>query len=72
MSNDQPVIIEDLWIVKETPKAYLFKDDDGNEAWVPKSMVTRISKGEYREDIRWTEVQWVEMAEWIAREKGLL
>jgi len=67
-----PVLIENLWIVKETLKAYLFKNDDGIEAWVPKSMIIRIQTGEHRKDIGWTEVEWVEMPEWLALQKELL
>jgi 5,10-methenyltetrahydromethanopterin hydrogenase len=44
MRNDI-VTLEDLVLVHTTDKAYLVRDDDGEESWIPKSQVTNISFG---------------------------
>jgi len=72
MSNQLPVTIEDLWLIKETEKACLVKHDEGQEAWIPKSMIVRMEKGKYHESIRWTQIDVLEIPEWLAEQNGLI
>lgn len=70
------VIIENLFLVHSTDKAYLVRDDDDKEIWIPKSQVSHISFGE---DIDpgndgeiLKEIIELEIPKWLAEDKGLI
>jgi len=60
MTEEQYVEIYFDEITHETDEAYLFRVDEDEEVWLPKSQVEI------------TESDIVEMPEWLAIEKGLI
>lgn len=63
--SDDPLIIIEGRVEKETERAYLFLPEDGDEAvWIPKSQV-RDSHYD-----RETKVMSLTITEWIAKQKG--
>ena len=64
--SDDPIIIIEGYIEKETERAYLFLPEDADEAmWVPKSQVRDFHYN------RETKVASLTISEWIAKQKGL-
>lgn len=60
--KDDPLIIVDGRIEKETERAYLFLAEDADEAvWIPKSQVKDIFIGDPCS---------LTITEWIAKQKG--
>ncbi len=63
--SDDPLIIIEGRVEKETERAYLFLPEDGDEAvWIPKSQV----RDSYYD--RETKVMSLTITEWIAKQKG--
>lgn len=65
MSSRDPVYIEDVEAIAETPDALLI-EKDGVEVWIPKSQIHDDSEV-YEEDHVGTLV----IPEWLAEDKGL-
>lgn len=75
MYRDRDDTVElSLWIVRETPKAVLFAQDenepDDQHIWIPRSTIEHMSKSAPNSK-GWRECQ-VEMQSWIAEDKDLL
>jgi len=72
----ETTIIEDLVLVHSTDQAYLVRDDQGEEYWIPKSQVVSISFGENidlgNDGEILKEIIELEIPEWLAEDKGLI
>lgn len=72
--DDNLVVLEDLWLVSETEKAYLIRTtvSDG-DIWIPKSQVREIQFGKSitDDDEELKEIIQLELPEWLAIDKGL-
>jgi hypothetical protein len=72
--RNESTIIFDLMLVHSTNMAYLVRDVDDNEAWIPKSQVRDISFGDDISDDqgnRLKEILSIEIPIWLAEDKGL-
>lgn len=71
---DQTIELQNLFLKLETWKAYFIEDSDGNDAWLPKSLITRIEFGEVTKELNGkstAEITILEIPEWLAQEKNL-
>ncbi len=61
-------ILEDLILITETDLAYLVRNDEGDEEWIPKSQVVSIKFGENKEidEAPVKEILELEIPEWLA------
>lgn len=70
MSNDDTIDIRDLLLIKETDLAYCFQDVDGHKAWIPKSQIKSMTRGNQTHDGK-TKIPILEIPQWLADEKEL-
>jgi hypothetical protein len=73
MSENTTELI-DLTLKGETAKAYFVEDDNGIDAWIPKSLVKNIELGstiKSSDNRNLTEIVLLEIPTWLAEEKNL-
>lgn len=69
------VTIVDVYLVNATPAAYLIRDIDYNDHWIPRSQVIDIQFGDNvtdEDETELKEIRSIEITEWIAKQKGLI
>ena len=71
---EENIQLEDLFLRAETSKAYFVENLDGVEAWIPKSLVSRIEFGESYKEFNGNkrmEIVVLEIPEWLVQKKNL-
>lgn len=76
MADYPKVTISDLVLLRASPKAYLVRNADDVEAWIPISQVDSIDLGEKLEDDNnngrdVTEITALVIPEWLAKDKDI-
>lgn len=73
MEDNITVVLENLELIHYTEKAYLVKNFEGTEAWIPKSQVQYIKFGE-KEVIDGKGIKGIlemEIPQWLAEKNNL-
>lgn len=74
--EDETVIVENLFLITSTDKAYLVRTIEDEEVWIPKSQVLNINFGkEIFDDEKGAnikEIDSIEIPVWLAEDKGLI
>ena len=73
--SQETVELYDLILVHSTSKAYLIRNEDGEECWIPKSQVQDIRFGKDITDDDGKpvkEIASITIPEWIAEQKGFV
>ncbi len=74
--SDETVEVYDLMLVHQTSKAYLVRNTDKTESWIPISQVEHIEFGKDTIDEEthrpFKEISRLVLPEWLAEDKGLI
>ncbi len=70
---DDTVFIENLILINSTAKAYLVRDEDGDDVWIPRSQVIGITFGKdiIVNGMPAKEILELELPQWLAEDKNL-
>lgn len=75
MSNQDLTTVRDLILLKNTGRALLVRDLNGEEHWLPLSQCENISYGDNVTDSKTKqpakEINSLDIPEWLAEDKGL-
>jgi len=73
MGNDDTVFIENLILIHSTPRAFLVRNEDGDDCWIPRSQVINIDFGKdiIIGGLPAKEILEIELPEWLANDKNL-
>lgn len=72
MSKKHPLAEIEVDYVHHTAKAVLINDGEGNEHWVPYSMLEESNTASFYEGKKQGESITLSIPEWLAMEKGLI